>query len=94
VSALESATELEGSAHLPISAKPLSDAVHTIAEVASILKIGRKKTERLVRSGELRAKWIGRSARITRITLEAFLADPAPADGVMMPLATRRALKR
>jgi excisionase family DNA binding protein len=53
----------------------LSDApdVLTVVEVAAILRVNRDSAYELVRRGELQAVHIGRSVRVTRWALEAYL---------------------
>ena len=65
--------------------------VYTIPEVAGILKIERKKVERLIKAGSLPAKLIGNSFRIRHADLQAFLENPDAASTVGM---TREARER
>jgi excisionase family DNA binding protein len=53
----------------------LTDApdVLTVPEVAAILRVNRDSAYELVRRGELQAVHIGRSVRVTRWALEAYL---------------------
>ncbi len=46
---------------------------YTIDEVAAKLKIGRSKSFELVRTGELRARRIGRLLRVPKVALDEFL---------------------
>jgi len=47
----------------------------TVAEVASTLRVSKMSVYRLIHSGELEAVRFGRSFRVTRKALDAFLKD-------------------
>ena len=49
----------------------------TMDEVAERLRLSRRQVERLITSGELAARRIGRSVRITEGNLTAFVNDTA-----------------
>jgi|688.fasta_scaffold2066645_1 excisionase family DNA binding protein len=48
----------------------------TMDEAAERLRLSRRQVERLITSGELAARRIGRSVRITESNLTAFVNDP------------------
>lgn len=50
--------------------------VYTIKDVARILKVDDQTVTKLVQSGELRHKKVGRQYRITREMLQEFLDKP------------------
>jgi excisionase family DNA binding protein len=55
--------------------------VLTVDELAAELRIGRRQAYELVNSGALRVVRVGRSIRVTRAALAAFLGeerDPGP----------------
>jgi excisionase family DNA binding protein len=64
---------------------PLADTLMTVAEVADVLRVSNMTVYRLIRSGELPALRVGKSFRIQRRDLSAYLADGVvraePADG-------------
>lgn len=47
----------------------------TVAEVAGIMRVSKMTIYRLVKSGQLHAMRVGRSFRIPRTAVEAFLRD-------------------
>jgi excisionase family DNA binding protein len=49
------------------------EEVYTIAEAAKILKVSEETIRRLIASGELQARRVGRQYRITREALDQFL---------------------
>lgn len=49
------------------------EEVYTIEEVAKILKVSEETVRRLIASGELDARRVGRQYRITRAALDKFL---------------------
>jgi excisionase family DNA binding protein len=54
-----------------------------VMEVADELRIGRNQAYELVRSGQLRAVWIGQAIRVTREALEEFKAGQEAAAGAL-----------
>jgi DNA binding domain, excisionase family len=76
---------------------PLDDTYLTVAEVVAIMRVSKMTVYRLVGSGELPAKRIGRSLRIPRSALSSYLdgadAHPAPhVPATVAPMATRSEL--
>ena len=53
----------------------LNDEFYSIKEVAQFMKLADSTIRRMIKSGELPAKQIGRKYRIKRSTLEKFLAE-------------------
>jgi excisionase family DNA binding protein len=56
--------------------------VMKVPEVAAVLRVGRNAAYELIQRGELQAVHIGRSVRVTRWALEAYLQG---GDGVGAP---------
>jgi excisionase family DNA binding protein len=54
---------------------PLDDSLMTVAEVADVLRVSNMTVYRLIKAGELSALRIGKSFRVQRGDLEAYLAD-------------------
>lgn len=80
-------------AELPRAEVPEDLRVYTIPEVARILQVGRHKVERLIRSGQLRAKLLGNSYRITHANLRAFLESDEAAPTAPLTRQSRAALR-
>jgi len=49
--------------------------VLTVVEAASVLRVGQRQLRQLIARHELYAARVGRSIRIPRVSVEAFLAD-------------------
>lgn len=58
-----------------LTAPPSAERLFTLDEVSDRLTLGKTKTYELLKSGQLRARYIGRRRVVAAVDLEAFIAN-------------------